>query len=190
MQQNTIHLGIIYGSARQGRFCDTIVNWVLSHLIQDKHISLDRFDPKKLNLPHDMPPSDTEEIVHFKTRLSACDAFIVITPEYNHGYPAPLKAMIDSAKKEWERKPVAFVSYGGVSGGLRAVEQLRQVFAELHSVTMRDSVSFANPWELFDSSGNLKKPERFNDNFKHMLSHLKWWANSLLNAHKSQPLTS
>ena len=57
-------------------------------------------------------------------------------------------------------KPVAFVSYGGVSGGLRAVEQLRLVFAELHAVTMRDAVSFAGAWEQFDQSGKLLQPER------------------------------
>jgi len=62
-------------------------------------------------------------------------AFVVVTPEYNHGYPAPLKSLIDSVGREWQAKPVAFVSYGGVSGGLRAVEQLRQVFAKLHMVT-------------------------------------------------------
>jgi NADPH-dependent FMN reductase len=63
-------------------------------------------------------------------RIAAAEAFVVVTPEYNHGYPAPLKALIDSSGAEWYAKPIAFVSYGGISGGLRAVEQLRLVFGE------------------------------------------------------------
>jgi len=59
------------------------------------------------------------------------DAFVVVTPEYNHGYPGPLKTAIDSVGREWHAKPVGFVCYGGLSGGLRAVEQLRIVFASV-----------------------------------------------------------
>lgn len=57
--------------------------------------------------------------------LDAADAFVVVTPEYNHSFPAPLKAMIDGHVVQWRAKPVAFVSYGGISGGLRAVEHTR-----------------------------------------------------------------
>ncbi len=77
--------------------------------------------------------------------LSEADAFIVVTPEYNHSFTASLKFVLDLVYEPWQGKPVAFVSYGGISGGLRAVEQLRLVFAELHAVTVRDTVSFANP---------------------------------------------
>ena len=61
--------------------------------------------------------------------IDRADAFVVVTPEYNHSYPASLKQAIDVLNAPWRRKPVAFVSYGGLSGGLRAVEHLRQVFA-------------------------------------------------------------
>lgn len=187
MNKQPLHIGLIYGSARQGRFCDTIAQWVLSHIGKGNEFSVDILDPKQLNLPYDLPPSDDEATIEFKSRLAACDAFIVVTPEYNHGYPAPLKVLIDAAKQEWQRKPVAFVSYGGISGGLRAVEQLRQVFAELHSVSIRDSVSFANPWDLFDSSGNLKQPEPLSNNLDFMLEHLKWWGQALQRARLETP---
>ncbi len=74
---------------------------------------------------------------------------------------------------------VAFVSYGGVGGGLRAVEQLRLVFAELHAATMRDSVSFHSAWELFDESGALREPARSNASAQIMLDQLVWWAHAL-----------
>ena len=63
--------------------------------------------------------------------MGRADGFIVITPEYNHGYPAVLKSALDALYAEWVRKPIAFVSYGGWSGGVRAVEQLRLVAIEL-----------------------------------------------------------
>ena len=127
---------------------------------------------------------DLEEL---KERLERADAFIIVTPEYNHGYPAPLKHLIDSVNKEWQAKPVAFVSYGGVSGGLRAVEQLRQVFAEVHATTMRNSVSFANAWEQFDERGNLFAPARAEKSMEMMLAQLRWWASALKIARHKVP---
>jgi NAD(P)H-dependent FMN reductase len=82
---------------------------------------------------------------------------------------------------------VAFISYGGISGGLRAVEQLRLVFAELHAVTIRDSVSFAGAWEQFDSSGALRNPDRFERSMDAMLRRLRWWAVSLAHARSTWP---
>ena len=120
-------------------------------------------------------------------RMAAADAFVVVTPEYNHGYPAALKSLIDSVGAEWQAKPVAFVSYGGVSGGLRAVEQLRLVFAELHAVTIRDSVSFAGAWEQFDDAGKLRQPERAGKSMATLLARLHWWAIALRNARGSIP---
>ena len=81
-----------------------------------------------------------------RERVGRADAFVVITPEYNHSYPAALKQFIDLIKAEWQAKPASFVSYGGMSGGLRVVEHLRNVFTEMHTVTIRDIVSFHNPW--------------------------------------------
>jgi NAD(P)H-dependent FMN reductase len=112
-----------------------------------------------------------------------------VTPEYNHGYPASLKFLIDSVGAEWHGKPVAFVSYGGISGGLRAVEQLRQVFAELHTVTIRDAVSFAAAWEQFDGTGRLLEPERARRSMETLLARLHWWAVALRSAREAKPYT-
>jgi NAD(P)H-dependent FMN reductase len=98
-----------------------------------------------------------------------------------------LKALIDSAGAEWQAKPVAFVSYGGISGGLRAVEQLRLVFAELHAVTVRDSVSFPSAWEQFDELGALTNPERADKSMETLLARLNWWAVALREARSNAP---
>lgn len=130
---------------------------------------------------------DSGALLDLRKRLDAADAFVVVTPVYNHGYPAVLKFMIDSAFQEWQAKPVAFVSYGGTSGGLRAVEQLRLVFAELHAVTIRDCVSFANPWHRFDANGQLADAEDARKAMATMASRLHWWAVVLRNARNASP---
>lgn len=76
---------------------------------------------------------------------------------------------------------------GGSPGGLRAVEQLRLVFAELHAVTIRDSLSFANVWEQFDAAGELSEPARANKSMATLLAQLHWWAMALCDARNAVP---
>lgn len=169
--ESLVKVGIVYGSARAGRFCDTVARWAAAQIAARGHFALEIIDP--------VAAADNQSL---KLQVAGCDAFIVVTPEYNHGYPAPLKALIDSIGPEWHAKPVAFVSYGGISGGLRAVEQLRLVFAELHAVAIRDSVSFAGAWEQFEPSGALRNPERAERSMDAMLRRLHWWAVALAHA--------
>jgi NAD(P)H-dependent FMN reductase len=169
-----LKVGVVYGSTRPGRFCDTVARWTAAQIASKAGFEIEVIDP-------------ANTAGELRQRLAACDAFVVVTPEYNHGYPAPLKQLIDSFGEEWHAKPVGFVSYGGISGGLRAVEQLRQVFAELHMVTIRDSVSFAGAWEQFDASGALRSPERAERSMASMLRRLRWWAAALAEARRVSP---
>jgi NAD(P)H-dependent FMN reductase len=179
-----IRVAVIYGSTRPGRFCDTVVRWTVERLAASEKFQLDVIDPAEPSPAQSMDERPTQSL---QQRLGQADAFVIVTPEYNHGYPAPLKALIDSSGAEWHAKPVAFVSYGGASGGLRAVEQLRLVFAELHAVTIRDSVSFPGAWEQFDESGALRNPERAGRGMETLLSRLNWWAVALRGARSTTP---
>jgi len=127
-------------------------------------------------------PEVRTELGKVTPKLAGADAFVVITPEYNHSFPAGLKSLIDWHFGEWQAKPVGFISYGGISGGLRAVEQLRQVFAELHAVTVRDTVSFHNAGAHFDDEGNHRDPAAPDAAAKTMLDQLAWWATALRTA--------
>jgi NAD(P)H-dependent FMN reductase len=176
-----IKVALIYGSTRQGRFCDRVAKWALEELAGRSEFSVEIVDPAAHT------PADTHDPVSLQVRIAEADAFVVVTPEYNHGYPAPLKALIDSVGAEWRGKPVAFVSYGGISGGLRAVEQLRLVFAELHTVTMQNAVSFAAAWEQFDGDGILREPARAQRSMETLLGQLHWWAVALRNARRATP---
>jgi NAD(P)H-dependent FMN reductase len=165
-----LKIGLVYGSTRPGRFCDTVAELLVERVGGRERLELGRIDPA------------AEEPAALVRRIGEMDGFIVVTPEYNHSYPAPLKALIDTANSEWHAKPVAFVSYGGISGGLRAVEHLRGVFAELHAVGIRDTVSFASAWEQFGEGGRLHKPERAERSLATLLSRLEWWAQALRDA--------
>ena len=160
--QEPVRVVLIYGSVRENRFCDTVVRWAADHIWGAGGFRLDFIDPR-------------ESISHAVTAARA-DAFILVTPEYNHSYPGPLKTLIDSMTSEWRGKPVAFVSYGGVSGGLRAVEHLRAVFAELRAIGIRESVSFARAKETFDAMGDPPDPEAAGGAMDRMLGQLGWWA--------------
>lgn len=142
-------------------------------------------DVADLALPLAFPAfgsSPAPEVARLAARLAAADAFVVITPEYNHSYPASLKNAVDWFRSEWQAKPVAFVAYGGLSGGLRAVEHLRPVFAELHAVTIRDTVSFHGAHGRFDASGRPTDAEATGEAAKKLLDQLEWWARSLADA--------
>ena len=113
-------------------------------------------------------------------RLDAADAFVLVTPEYNHSYPASLKAAIDWHFTQWKAKPVAFVSYGGAAGGRHAVLHLENVLTELHAVTIREGLAFPNYWANFEH-GRPRDPQA-PEYAKAMLEQLAWWASALRKA--------
>lgn len=186
--QRPIDVALVYGSARSGRFCDVVAQWAGQYISRRETFTLDRIDPAEADLA--AVQTDAGALTDLKQRIGKAEAFIVVTPEYNHGYPAALKLLIDAVYAEWQAKPVAFVSYGGASGGIRAVEQLRLVFAELHAVTLRDGVCFANAWTLFDAAGRLKQPSDADAAMGLMLARLGWWAEALRHARAARSYAS
>ncbi|HET9801648.1 MAG TPA: NAD(P)H-dependent oxidoreductase [Candidatus Acidoferrum sp.] len=181
-----LKIAVIYGSTRAGRLCDKIASWAAAQISARPEFELDLVDPASQSAAHN-PSGHAIAPEWLSLHLGEADAFLVVTPEYNHGYPAALKSLIDSAGPEWHAKPVAFVSYGGISGGIRAAEQLRQVFAEMHAVTIRDSVTFSMAWEQFDEAGQLKHPARAERQMKTVLNRLAWWATALREARNKTP---
>jgi NAD(P)H-dependent FMN reductase len=169
-------LALIYGSTREGRFCDTVARWAAEEIEKSGEWTLDLIDPLRLELPARHERVDSPAVAELGRRIADADAVIIVTPEYNHGYPAALKFVIDSVYSGWKAKPVAFISYGGISGGLRAVEQLRQVFAELHAVTVRETVSFSNVRAKFDAGGSLVHRDGPTQAMAALLANLRWWA--------------
>lgn len=190
MSGDRIRTAVIVGSTREGRFGDTVARWFVGRAALDDAIDIDLIDLAEANLPAVITDTPPAEVQAMTGRFAAADAFVIVTPEYNHGYPASLKFALDSAREEWMAKPVAFVSYGGMSGGLRSVEQLRQVCAELHMVSVRDCVSLHNCHGMFDETGTLSESDGPNVAAKMMLNQLQWWAVALRNARADRPYGS
>ncbi|MFF3780098.1 NADPH-dependent FMN reductase [Streptomyces sp. NPDC001933] len=186
-----LKIAVILASNREGRFAPVISDWFLSHTGPRPDIETDLIDVAELDLPVALsfrPDADAQaRLAAVASRLAAADGFVVVTPEYNHSFPAPMKNLIDWHRDEWQAKPVAFVSYGGVSGGLRAVEQLRQVFAELHTVGIRETVSFHNAGALFDDEGRHRDPAGCDAAAKVLLDQLVWWGHALREAKAVRP---
>jgi NAD(P)H-dependent FMN reductase len=177
-----IHVALLVGSTREGRFGHVVARWCAARLARRDDIELDVVDLADVELPARHTRQRSAAVDDYVAHLARADAFVVVTPEYNHSFPASLKHAIDLVHEEWQRKPVAFVSYGGLSGGLRAVEHLRQVFAELHAATMRDTVSFHNPWPQFDDRGELRDTAAASAAeaaVSTMADQLVWWADAL-----------
>lgn len=170
---------ILLGSVRQERLAGRILEWLISALKDRPEIDLNILDPRDLGLTPWHGDMDQDTLGRLRLQLSDADGFLVLTPEYNHSFPGALKSLIDAGKDEWARKPVGFVSYGGISGGLRAVEQLRLVFAELRSHTLRDTVSFANPWTQIDAHKRFLPAEQAWEALHAQIDDYLWWARLL-----------
>jgi len=187
MPDSPLHLAIIIGSTRQGRFAPTVATWFANQARSRPDLIVDVIDLAEARLPDVLSTQPAASVKAMSQRLGAADAFVVVTPEYNHSFPASLKNAIDWHFKEWRAKPVGFVSYGGMSGGLRAVEHLRQVFGELHAVTVRDAVSFHGVWGLFDTDGQPKDAAGCQAAATAMLDQLIWWGLALREARERRP---
>jgi NAD(P)H-dependent FMN reductase len=182
-----LNLAIVIGSTRQGRFAPTVAKWIVGQARLRNDISVDVIDLADTKFPDVLTDTPGPEVTAITPRFAEAEAFVIVTPEYNHSFPAPLKTAIDWHSQQWHAKPVGFVSYGGISGGLRAVEQLRQVFAELHAVTVRDTVSFHGVWGHFSSDGLLKDPIHHERAANSMLDQIAWWGHALRQARAKHP---
>ena len=182
-----LNIALIYGSTREGRFCDTVAQWACGQIRRHPRMNVDIIDPALLGMSVRLERQCSDALVDLKDSIRSADAYVIVTPEYNHGYPAALKHLIDSVYGEWQAKPVGFVSYGGLHGGTHAIEQLRQVFAELHAVTMRNTVTFIEAWKQFDHAGQLIHATLAEQSMRMMTAQLCWWADALRQARCKQP---
>jgi NAD(P)H-dependent FMN reductase len=153
-------LAIITGSTRTHRRAKAVADWVLTtaQQVAPDDVKLDLIDLADFDLPvRDEPASAAwglyahEHTKRWSASIAAFDGYVFVTPEYNHGVPGPLKNAIDYLYYEWNHKAVGFVSYG-VNGGVRAVEQLRQIVAELKLADVAAQVTL-NTFTDFDYTG-------------------------------------
>jgi NAD(P)H-dependent FMN reductase len=190
-----IRLAVVIGSVREGRFGPTVAAWVAGEAAAYGGFDVTIIDLADYDIPLALPaappkyagdayprPASTAGLT---AALDAADAYILITPEYNHSYPASLKAAIDWHFTQWTAKPVAFVSYGGATGGRHAVLHLENVLTELHAVTIRDGLAFPNYFTTW-TDGQPTDPDAA-AYAKTLLHQLAWWATTLRTARANTP---
>lgn len=178
------------GSTRQGRFVEQPAKWIYEELHKKTDIEAELIDLRDWPLPffdESVSPSmnkgkyENELAAKWAKKVGEADGYIFVTPEYNYGYPAVLKNALDYVYSEWNNKPVGFVSYGGIAGGTRSVQQLRQVIVELQMVPIRNGINIPLYWTQLDEKGKLKT-EALKENADNMLEQLIWEAKTLKSA--------
>jgi NAD(P)H-dependent FMN reductase len=186
-----LNVAVIVASTRSGRFGPTVADWFAQQAAKRAELDIDLIDLAAANLPVTLTDTDEPapaEVAVLAPRLAAADAFVVVTPEYNSSFPAPLKTALDWYYEEWHAKPVAIVSYGRETGGLYAAAQLRQIFTELHSVAIRNTVALPCYWEQFAADGSWPRPgSGYDAAVKTTLDQLVWWAKALRTARLTTP---
>jgi NAD(P)H-dependent FMN reductase len=187
---------VISSTTREGRFSERVAHWAVSYLRPRQDFELELIDLRDHPLPFfdAAPPArtlrdyPTEQVARLGRTLDRADGFIVLTAEYNHGYPAVLKNAMDWTFPEWRRKPIAFVGWGNV-GGARAVEQLRLVAVEFEMAPLRYAVhilpeimAVARRADVGDATAFAPLEPRL----KLLADDLAWWTAALAAARDAE----
>lgn len=187
-----LKIALIVGSTRPQRFADVPARWIAQGAAARPELRLETLDLRDYDLPLYREPMSplmsngvyTEPAAEaWRNRIGEFDGYIATVAEYNHGPTAVLKNALDSAFYEWNRKPIAFVGYGG-AGGVRAIEHLRGVAVELQMAPIKAEVNIAmEPFVGMLMHG--KTPDDYEHLVKAretMFDQLAWWGNALKSA--------
>lgn len=187
-------IAVILGSIRSIRRGGRVAKWLMSALSKYKDINVELLDLvdyplpffNESNSPEGLEGNYTNTVAKkWSAKVAEADAFILITPEYNHGTSAVLKNALDWLYPEWNKKPVAFVSYArGAGGGIRAVEQLRINVIELQMAPIHDAIHISQVLDTIDENGNLLKGH-YEERLASLMDELLWWAKALKTARET-----
>ena len=194
-------ISVIVGSTRQGRFSEKPAQWILQRLKSRGDIETRLLDLREFPLPFfdqpvppampGRPPYENEMVKKWTAEIARSDGFIFVTPEYNFGPSAVLKNALDWVYPEWNRKAVAFVSYGSALGA-RSVQQLRETAIELQLAPVRSSVHIpvATLWAHFQGGDVEAGLAQLEAPAKSMIEDLLWWTAALKAARATAPTTA
>ncbi len=186
-------IGIIIGSTRPGNVGDQVAKWVLEQSKKHSDVEFELVDIADYDLPLlDEPyPAGMNKYMkdHTKTwskKINEFDGYVIVTPEYNHSTSAALKNAIDYLNIEWANKAAGFVSYGSANG-VRAVEHLRNIFAELRVATVRSQVMLSLFTDFKDMS-EFTPDQRHEATADALFEDLKSWSHALKSVRSNNSL--
>jgi NAD(P)H-dependent FMN reductase len=177
--KNDLHIPVLLGTARQDRRSEKAARFVHGQ-VRRYGVSTELIDVRDFLTSATIPAwEDGAHTGSWRKAAARADGFIVVSPEYNHGYPGELKILLDAADDEYRRKPVAIC---GVStsafGGARMVEVLRLTLIELQMVPTPSAVYFARMKEIFNEAGVIQDSS-YVQRVQEMLDELTWYARAL-----------
>jgi NAD(P)H-dependent FMN reductase len=180
-----LKVGIILGSTRPNRVGEGVAKWVFEQTRGRTDAEYELIDIKNFNLPlldEPIPAAMTDKYTQPHTKawsqkIASCDAFIFVTPEYNHGVSGALKNALDFLYNEWNNKVAGFVGYGSV-GGTRSVEQLRLIMAELQIATIRTQMAFSLRMD-FENFKNFKPDAHHKKTLETLFEQLVSWGTAI-----------
>jgi len=165
-------LQVVTVATRQNRAGPAVADWFLQRARLHGKFTVDPIDLATVNLPMFDEPRHPRfaEYEHEHTRrwsatVARADAFVFVTPEYNYGAPPSIVNAIDYLNKEWAYKPVGFVSYGGVSGGTRSVQMIKQIVTSLRMMPIPEAVSIPFFTQYVDKASGAFAPEETGERF-------------------------
>ena len=158
MDEKPLFIPVILGTPRQGRWSEHAARFVHGQLARMPGVETELVDVRELPLPGTGAGEDIK-IPAFSELCMRADAFVIVAPEYNHGYPGPLKHALDTNLKEYIHKAVGICGVSaGSFGGTRVIENLLPVMRELGLVNIFWDVNFSGVQKLFDADGNILDP--------------------------------
>jgi NAD(P)H-dependent FMN reductase len=176
----------VLGSTRDGRRGDRVGEWFAAIARAREDLAAEVVDLLAWDLPWfraaEVPARGDyrdEATRRWAAKVAEADGFVLVCPEYNHGYPASMKNALDLVYAEWSHKPVTFVTYGGSAGGVRASEQLVQVAVELKMAPLRAQVHIPMAGRVFGRGGPGVPEPRHAAQAEIVLDELVWWARAL-----------
>jgi len=182
----SLKLQVIVGSTRPGRIGLPIAQWFAEFAKQHSEFEVELVDLADFKLPiYDEPVHPRmQQYQHAHTKrwsekIQAADAFVFVTPEYNFGPPPALLNALNYIYNEWNYKPCGFVSYGGLSGGMRAVQMEKQLVTTLKMMPMVEAVALPMVWNQMNEAGQFASNELVDDSASAMLAELGRWAAAL-----------
>jgi NAD(P)H-dependent FMN reductase len=190
MASERLKIQVIISSTRENRFGATVGSWFTGVASGRDDMDIEMLDLRDYPMPffnEPMSPAGgnyADEARPWAEKIAQGDGFVIVAAEYNHGPTAVLKNAMDHIYREWNNKPVGFVSYGGGAGGARAVQQLRLNAIELQMAPIRDAVVIPMARSAFDDDGQPKN-DALDDRAAALLNQLAWWARTLKAARES-----
>lgn len=178
------HIQIVVGSTRPGRIGRPIADWLFELSLEVGSASFELVDIADFALPlmDEAKHPRLAQYEHEHTRrwsetIARADGYVFVTPEYNHSFPASLKNAIDYLHNEWTFKPVAFVSYGGIAAGTRAVQHLKTVLTAFQMISVLEGVNVPMVLSLMDRDKRFRPGEDITAAARLMLERTIAWAN-------------